>query len=192
MPRLGTCPGPVPDDLVELRPELLTPCSCASTASPDVAGHALLYAVAAWTGLLLTRQNAQGEGDDGRPTCLGASRPNHIPPTEGLYRLAYHFSSFPKPHEEGETPWSDHLPICLSFPCPAQTQARPPKRRGGARAPSLLWAPERTEEYGTALWQVRAEGGYARVLQACEGQDLDTTDQALLECDCSYTGGGHG
>jgi hypothetical protein len=43
----------------------------------------------------------------------------------------------------------------LSFPCSGLAQDRPQEHRGGARAPSLLWAPERAEEYGTALWQVR-------------------------------------
>jgi hypothetical protein len=60
---------------IELLPELLTPRSRASTASPDVVGHALLSAVAAWKGVLLTGRNPQGEEDDGRPTFWGISRP---------------------------------------------------------------------------------------------------------------------
>jgi hypothetical protein len=88
--KVGKCPGQVPDDLAYLHPELLTPRSCVLTASPDEAGHALLSAVAAWKGVLLTGRNAQGEGDDDRPTCREASRPDHIALTEGLYRLAYH------------------------------------------------------------------------------------------------------
>jgi hypothetical protein len=113
---------------------------------------------------------------DGRPTFRGTSRVDHVALTEGLYRLAHHVMrrlTLPKPHEEDDTPWSDDLPICLSFPCPGVAEARPQEHRGDARATSFLRAPERAEEYGTALWQVRATAALPECCELVRGQDVE-------------------
>ncbi len=57
-----------------------------------------MAAVSSWDGILLT---GRGRGDDGRPTCRGATRPDHIVVTSGLFALPYDVS-FPAPHELGD------------------------------------------------------------------------------------------
>jgi hypothetical protein len=136
--KVGTCPGPVPDHLAELFPELLTPCSCVSIASPDAAGNALLSAVVAWKGVLLTGRNAQGEGDDGRPTCRGASRPDHIALTEGSTACftSPQFASFRRVTHHGQT---THPYVCLSL---AQPRPKPgPKNVGEVPGHPLCFRP---------------------------------------------------
>ncbi len=145
---IGASPEPYADASPCARqfPPLALPRECSTPPSLNAAGPLFLEAVAACNCILTTGRGACG--DDGRPTCRDASRPDHAVLSCGVF-AALGSVSFPAyPHQ-----LFDHAPMQLSFTS-AVLGGAPPKHRCStacARESVLRWGADKQQLYAQAL-----------------------------------------